>query len=304
MEGLQEDILDDIFMDYDYSYTEGLDEAETIRETKESQPRKRERKEHTAIQRMIDFQYKGLQPYYDFNNERHYLARDLMIWLQDRSTHEGKRHKILFFMHYIWYVLNGIRTEERLMERSLKLNTYFKPSLDAHELKELVKYNIRYLESREIKPRNIRHTIIQNCLHFTDEELTITQGIYCDTYEEYLEKRRIRGNIKDYQRYIRTRGAQGKRPQGESKQKNLEIIRQTPLISYREFYELTGLSKSTYDDYKNVLNYDREFRRQLLRDKWLQPFKDTPNISCSEYCELMRCKKSTYYKHKHEYSKS
>ena len=155
MEGLQEDILDDIFMDYDYSYTEGLDEAETIRETKESQPRKRERKEHTAIQRMIDFQYKGLQPYYDFNNERHYLARDLMIWLQDRSTHEGKRHKILFFMHYIWYVLNGIRTEERLMERSLKLNTYFKPSLDAHELKELVKYNIRYLESREIKPRNI-----------------------------------------------------------------------------------------------------------------------------------------------------
>jgi len=48
MEGLQEDILDDIFMDYDYSYTEGLDEAETIRETKESQPRKRERKEHRA----------------------------------------------------------------------------------------------------------------------------------------------------------------------------------------------------------------------------------------------------------------
>lgn len=303
MEGLQEDILDDIFMDYDYSYIEETDEAETIQETEEPKSRKRERKEHTAIQRMIDFQYKGIQPYYDYNNEQHYLARDLMIWLQNRDNHESKRHKILFFFHYIWYVLNGIRTEERLMERSLKLNTYFKPSLDNHELEELVKYNIRYLNAREHKPRNIRHMIIQSELHFTDEELTITQGIYCDTYKEYEEKRRIRGNIKDYERYIRTREEQGKRPKGEAKQKNLEIIKQNPLISYREFHELTGLSKTTYDDYKKVLNYDREFRKKLIRDKWLQPFKDTPKISCSEYCKLMNCSKATFEKYRAIFNK-
>lgn len=303
MEGLQEDILDDIFMDYDYSYIEETDEAETIQETEEPKSRKRERNEHTAIQRMIDFQYKGIQPYYDYNNEQHYLARDIMIWLQGRSNHEGKRHKILFFMHYIWYVLNGIRTEERLMERSLKLNTYFKPSLDNHELEELVKYNIRYLNAREHKPRNIRHMIIQSELHFTDEELTITQGIYCDTYKEYEEKRRIKGNKKDYERYIRIREEQGKRPKGEAKQKNLEIIKQNPLISYREFHELTGLSKPTYDDYKKALNYDREFRKKLIRDKWLQPFKDTPKISCSEYCKLMNCSKATFEKYRAIFNK-
>lgn len=304
MLGLQEDVLDDIFMDYDYSYyIEETDEVETIQEAEEPQPKKRERKEQTAIQRMVDYQYKGIQPYYDFNNESHYLTRDLMIFLQDRDCHNGLRHKIFFYFHFIWYVFYGIRTEEKLMERTYKLNTYFKPMLDNHELEELVKYNIRYLNAREHKPRNIRHTIIQSELHFTEEELTITQGIYCDTYKEYEEKRRIRGNIKDYERYIRTREEQGKRPRDEAKKKNLEIIRQNPLISYREFYELTGLSKSTYDDYKKALNYDREFRKQLVKDKWLQPFKDNPNISCSEYCELMNCSKSTFEKYRAIYNK-
>ena len=226
-----------------------------------------------------------------------------MIWLQNRNNHEGKRHKIFWFMHYIWYVLNGIKTEEGLMERSLKLNTYFKPSLDNHELEDLVKYNIRYLNATEHKPRNIRHTIIQSELHFTEEELSITQGIYCDTYTEYEEKRRIRGNKKDYERYIRIREEQGKRPRGEAKQKNLEIIKQNPLISYREFYELTGLSKSTFDDYKKTLNYDREFRKQLVREKWLQPFKDSPNISCLEYCERMNCSKKTFEKYRAMFNK-
>ena len=299
MEGLQEDILDDIFMDYDYSYyIEESDEAETIQEKKEPQVRKRERKEHTAIQRMIDFQYKGLQPYYDFNNESHYLTRDLMIFIQNRNNLEGLRHKILFYFHYIWYVFYGIRTEEKMMERTFKLNTYIKPMLDNHELETLVKYNIRYLNAREHKPKNIRHTIIQNELHFTDEELTITQGIYCDTYTEYEEKRRIRGNIRDYQRYIRIREEQGKRPRGEAKQKNLEIIKQNPLISYREFYELTGLSKSTFDDYKKTLNFNREFRKQLVREKWLKPFYDNSSISCNEYCELMKCSRSTFEKYR------
>lgn len=304
MEGLQEDVLDDIFMDYDYSYyIEESDEAETIQEKKEPQVRKRERKELTAIQRMIDFQYKGIQPYYDFNNESHYLTRDLMIWLQNRNNHEGKRHKILFFFHYTWYVFYGIRTEEKLMERTYKLNTYFKPMLDNYELEDLVKYNIRYLNATEHKPRNIRNTLVQRELHFMDEELIATQGIYCDTYTEYEEKRRIKGNQKDYERYIRIREEQGKRPRGEEKQKNLEIIKQNPLISYREFYELTGLSKSTFDDYKKSLNYDREFRKQLVREKWLQPFKDTPNISCSEYCERMNCSKKTFEKYRAMFNK-
>lgn len=299
MEGLQEDVLDDIFMDYDYSYyIEESNEVETIKEVTESKSRKREKKEQTEIQRMIDFQYKGIQPYYDYNDEDYFLARDMMIWLQNRASHIHLRHKILFFFHYVWYVFDNIRNEEKLMERSIKLNSYFCPSLDDYEIKQLVKYNIRYLGCRKQNYKSIRNTVIQSYLHFTDEELTITQGIYCDTYEEYLDKRRIKGNIKDYERYIRIREEKGKRPRGERKQKNLEIIRQNPLISYREFYELTGLSKPTYDDYKKALNYDREFRKQLVTEKWLQPFKDNPKITCNEYCELMNCKQSTYYKYK------
>lgn len=304
MQGLQEDVLDDIFMDYDFSYIEETDVEETVKGVTEPKPRKRKKKEQTTIRRMIDFQYKGLQPYYDYNNERHYLARDLMIWLQNRSSHEGMRHKILFFFHYIWYVLNGLKTEEKLMERSLKLNTYFKPMLDNYELEELVKYNIRYLNATEHKSRNIRHTIIQSELHFTDEELTITQGIYCDTYKEYEEKRRIKGIIRDRERYSRIRTEEGKRPQGERKQRILEIIRQNPLITYREFHELTGLSKPSYDDYKKELNYTREFRKQLVREKWLQPFRDNPKITCKEYCELMNCSKSTFEKYRAIYNKS
>ena len=301
MVGLQEDVLDDLFMDYDYSYIE-----ETDMETEEAvqhQPRKREKKEQTVIKRMIDFKYKGIQPYYDYNNENYYLTRDLMIFLQDRANHEGIRHKILFFFHYTWYVFNGVKTEEKLLERSLKLNEYFKPSLDNKELEGLVKYNLRYLASREQNLKSVRNTVIQSYLHFTDEEQTITQGTYCYTYDEYLEKRRIKGIIRDRERYHRIKEKEGKRPRGEAKQKYLEIIRQNPLITYQEFYDLTGLSKSTYDDYKKELNYNREFRKQLVKEKWLQPFRENPKITCKEYCELMNCKKGTFEKYRAIYNK-
>lgn len=302
MLGLQEDILDDLFMDYDYSYIEETD-METVEEAVEPKPRKREKKEQTAVKRMIDFKYKGLQPYYDYNNENYYLTRDLMIFLQDRANHEGIRHKILFFFHYTWYVFNGVKIEEKLLERSLKLNEYFNPSLDNKELEELVKYNLRYLGSREQNLKSIRNTVIQSYLHFTDEEQTITQGIYAYTLEEYLEKKRIKGIIRDRERYRRIRVEEGKRPRGEAKQKHLEIIRQNPLISFREFHELTGLSKPTYDDYKKALNYNRDFRKQIVREKWLQPFKDNPKITCKEYCELMNCKQGTFEKYRAIYNK-
>lgn len=303
MLGLQEDILDDLFMDYDYSYTEEPDEVETTKEVRETKPRRKKKKEQTVITKSIDLGYKGIQPYYDYMNETYYQNRDMLIFLQNRECTESLRHKILFFFFYNWWTFNGLKIEEQLMERSLKLNEYFNPSLDTHELEELVKYNIRYLGSREQNLKAIRNTVIQNYLGFTDEEQQITQGIYAYTFEEYLEKKRIKGIIRDRERYRRIRAEEGKRPRGERKQNNLEIIRQNPLISYREFYELTGLSKSTYDDYKKALNYDREFRKQIIREKWLQPFKDNPKITCKEYCELMNCSKSTFEKYRAIYNK-
>lgn len=302
MEGLYEECMEELFMDYDFSYIEETD-VEDIQEIAKKKPRRKERKEQTELQRMIDFQYKGIQPYYDFKDENHYLTRDIMIWIQNRDNHEGVRHKILFFFHYVWYMFYGVSTEEKLMERSLQLNTYLNPSLDNNELEVLVKYNIRYFGCRERIYKNIKNTLIQSYLHFTESELSITQGIYCDTYEEYLEKKKIKGNIRDRNRYYRKRAEQGKRPRGERKKKILEIIKQNPLITYQEFYELTGLSKSSYDYYKKVLNYNKEFRKEKVREKWLQPFMDNPKISCTEYCELLNCSKKTFEKYRAIYNK-
>lgn len=299
MEGLQEDILDDIFMDYDYSYIEEPGEVETIQETKELQVIKRERKEPIISKKISDLGYKGIQPYYDYMNETFYQNRDILVYLQNRERSESVRHKILFFMHYNWWTFYNIKNEEELMERSLKLNNFFKPALDISELKYFVKYNIKYLGSSDQRFKGIRNTVIQSYLHFKEEELTITQGIYCDTYEEFLEKKRIRGNIRDRERYHRIREEQGKRPQGERKRACMDLIKNNPLMTYQEFRELTGgLSRTSYDNCKRALNYDGEFRKQLIRDKYLQPFKDNKNISRKEYCELMNCSRTTYFKYK------
>lgn len=307
MRGLCESVLEDMFSDSDSAIEntpeEMLeDEERELQEEKveelELEPRKR--KVSANVQKLIDLGYKGVQAYYDYNGESYFQAKDIMCWIQNRAFHEGVRHILLFFFNYNWYVFNGVQNYEEMLKRSQKLNnTYFKPMLSETELIQAVRSSFYELSKRKHNNRSIRNTTIQAYLHFTEEEKQYCCiGLYCDSYTDYqraLAQRKRKLSKEQYQREIEANGTTRKT---EAKERCKKLLEENPLISYQEFKQQTGLSKSSFDSYKRELGNSKEKHYQEQRDYYLQPFKSNPDISCKEYMEKLSCSRSTYNKYK------
>lgn len=309
MTGLCESVLEGMFASDEVEVKNVLDEIleENTQKLQEEQVEElelkpKERKVSATAKRLIDFGYKGVQAFYDYNGESYFQAKDIMCWIQNREYHEGQRNNILFFMNYIWFVYNRTWTCEAMLEKSQKLNTYFKPMLSETELLKAVKYNFNNLNSRKHYNLSIRNTTIQSYLHFTEEEKQhCCIGLYCDTYEEYLKELALRKKRVIREWHTKQREKEGTLSKTQRKEQCKKLLEENPSMSIKEFMERTGLSKSSYDVYKRELGNSREKHYKEQRDYYLQPFKSNPDISCEEYTELLNCSKSTYQKYRNIY---
>ena len=308
MTGLCESVLESMMYDCEEILIEESEQEKTEQEVLEEvleekieklELKEKPRKVSANVQKLIDFGYKGIQPFYDYNGETYFQAKDIMCWIQNRSIHEGVRHFILFFFNYNWYVYNRIWTYEAMLEKSRKLNTFFNPKLEDMELEKAVKNNFKNLNSRNHYNLAIRNTTIQNYLHFTEEEKQkCCIGTYCDTYNEYLKLLREKRMQYSKDRYTKELAKEGKIRRAEQKELYKKMLQDNPLMTIKEFQERTGLSKSSYDAYKQEIGNSREKRRNQLEDYYLQPFKSNPDIKRKEYKELLKCSDSTYTKYK------
>lgn len=303
MTGLCESVLEGMFSLDESEVKNVLDEI--LEEKEKQQPTPKERKVSATAKRLIDFGYKGVQAYYDYNEETYFQNRDLMSWVLNRSKTEGVRHILLFFFNYNWYVFNGVKDYEEMLERSQKLNTYFKPMLSETELIQAVRSSFYELSKRKHNNRSIRNTTIQAYLHFTEEEKQYCCiGLYCDSYTDYqraLAQRKRKLSKEQYQREIEANGTTRKT---EAKERCKKLLEENPLMSYQEFKQHTGLSKSSFDSYKKQIGNSKEKHYQEQRDYYLQLFKSNPDISCKEYMERLGCSRSTYNKYKKMYTEN
>ncbi len=80
-----------------------------------------------------------------------------------------------------------------------------------------------------------------------------------------------------------------------------QLLKENPLMSFKEFNEKTGLARRTYSNYRNEL---KESVKQSADDKYIKPFRDNPSISAKEYMVMVGCGKSTYYKYKRMFNKT
>lgn len=308
MNGACQSVLDDIFCDYGemeqvlIDSTEEMDEPEVLEvpvDTLEEIPK--ERKTTATVKRLIDYGYKGVQPYYNYNGETYFQNRDMMIWLQNRTCHEGVRDTMIWLFNYNWYLFCGVKDFETMLERSYKLNTFFQPSLSNDEVERTVKHNFASLESKK-RWKSICNTTIQKYLHFTEEERKhCCVGLYCDSYTEYQKARAQKKRRLSNEQYQKEAEISGTTRQTEWKVLGKRLLQENSLMGYQEFKQHTGLSKSSFERYKKELGNNREKHYQEQKDYYLQPFKSNPNISCSEYMQKLNCSRSTYNKYKKIY---
>lgn len=307
--GLSQSILDDIFYDYEEISQEVIYSAEESKVSEilevpvnalEYEPKKR--KVSATAKRLIDFGYKGIQEYYDYNGETYFQNKDMMAWISNRSHTEGARHILLFFFNYNWFVFNGVRNYEEMLVRSQKLNTYFKPMLSETELIQAVRSSFHALSKMKHHNRSIQNTTIQAYLQFTESErMYCCIGLYCDSatdYQKALAQKKRKLSKEYYQRKLEANSTTRKT---EVKERYKKLLQENPLMSYQEFKQQTGLSKRSFDSYKKQIGNSKEKHYQEQRDYYLQLFKSNPNITCKEYTEKLNCSKSTYHKYKKMY---
>lgn len=325
MTGLFQEVLDELFSDYDEVTEEPElltfedeedDEKDFLEIPIESlpfeEPEPMELKVSDTTKQLIDLGYKGIQPYYSYLGETYYQNKDMMCYIQNRSTTDGVRHTLLFFFSYNWYVYNRVRTYEDLYYRAKRLNEQFKPPLEETELCQAVKGCFKTLESRNHFNLAIRNDTIQQYLHFTEQEKKYCCiGLYCDSQQEYESAVKERNRRYSKQKYVKQLEKKGiKRNIGElgqlqkeNKEQCKSLLTENPGMSSKEFFERTGLSKTTYNRYKSELGNTKEKSLQQQRDYYLQPFVDNPGISCNEYIQQLQCSKSTFRKYRQIYNK-
>lgn len=308
MTGLCESVLESMMYGYEEKVAEESEQEETEQEVLEEvleekieklELKPKPYKVSANVQKLIDFGYKGVQPFYDYSGETYYQAKDMMCWLQNREYHEGVRNNMLFFFNYIWFVYNRTWTYDAMLERSQKLNTYFNPQLSQTELEKAVRNNFNNLNAKKHFNCSIRNTTIQRYLHFTEEEKkTCCIGLYYETYAEYLEASRQKKMQYSKDRYTKELEKEGKIRRTERKEMFKELLKENPLMTIKEFQKITGLSRASYDVYKREIGNTKEKHFQKQKDYYLQPFKSNEKISRSEYKKLLGCSDSTYTKYK------
>ena len=148
--------------------------------------------------------------------------------------------------------------------------------------------------------------------YFTEQEKKYCCiGLYCDSQQEYELAVKERNRRYSKQKYIKQLEKKGiKRSIGElgqlqkeNKEQCKALLVENPGMSSKEFFERTGLSKTTYNRYKSELGNTKEKSLQQQRDYYLQPFVDNPGISCNEYIQQLQCSKSTFRKYRQIYNK-
>lgn len=308
MTSLFEGVINDIFMDYEVQ-TITDDELEDVIEVpikslKEEKTKPKAKTQKT--QKLIDFGYKGVQDFIDYNNETYYMNKDLMAWIANRENHEGVRHHLLFTFLVNWYVFNKIREYESLLERAKSLNMYFVPNLDDLEVEQSVKNAFARFESNK-RLVGIRNTTIQNTFGFTQQEKEkCCIGCYCDTQEEYLKARKEKKILygKAYYKEVtkpmndELLAARGPLESELSRERAKQLLRDNPSMSMKEFCEKTGYGSSTYSRFNKLIGNNKKEYYEKRKEEYFKAFDEDPQLLCSEFMAMFGCAKNTFWRNR------
>ena len=246
-----------------------------------------------------DTQYQGICVDYDSLPDIYFQNKDMLYWIYNRRRHEGYRNTILFFFQYNWYSHCGVKTFETFYRKTKKINSLFHPPLGEDELRTKAKSVFEFLREKPLY-FCIRNSVIQERLHFTEEEMKHTKGNYYEKEEEHKEKRKLQHRKTSAELYRKNLKQQGKQTKEEKNEAVKKMLLENPDIRYKEFEQLTGKSPQTFWRYKKEIGLVG-YRREKRKEEYFEFFEKEEDTSKEAFMEKFQCSLSTYRNYKREY---
>lgn len=229
--------------------------------------------------------------YEKFLTNEFFQVRDILFFISNRSSSEGIRHTTIFLVGYSWYHFKGIRRETDFVKKCMWLNHFFKPMLSEEEIIYQAKENFKYIVRLGCRTKYINARTIEKVFKPSIEEKAIVRGNYfLKGSFDWKEKKRTEHAKYNLEFYHRKNGYKGKQQQerhltalkyieanptaGVTKicnelgisttlyysiirEMNIPkidkeaLVKENPDISFKEFNEITGASRTSYYRYKN-----------------------------------------------------
>ena len=312
------DFDDDIFPDEPTVYVPKkvyIEEAKRL-ERLEREAREKETKEkelfieEELLDRPIHFgevsenvqnSYQGICVEYSLPNIM-WQSRDLLFYLSNRSTSEGCRNFMLYFLCFNAYYFEGKQRFEELLGMCKWINTkYFKPPLPEEELCYTVEHWYKKFEVN-IRSKYVRNETIQTYFPFTEEEKEYTTGNYYPIdSKEYLEKKRKSHAKNSLEQYHKQREANGIESLKDKQKRVKQFIREHPEMPYSKAKEVLGVGESFFYRERKAIQEELGLRKE--RADYESLFVENPNITYEEFNEVFNVTRRTYNRKKKKYLK-
>lgn len=298
MSGDFTELLDELFPTYEEELTETEVQQPGALGDEVSVVEKKSISEMIGNRSLEEQGYKGVQPYFDTLGETFYQNLDLLWHLKNISNHEGIRNSVYLVCVYNWITQNKISDISVLQEKAQRLNTILNPPLSKRELEITVTdFYKRFITIKN--PKRIRNIIIQKLFAYTEEERAVFIGSYSDCQSEVDKLSKEKKYQKLVERRHSTESYQHYKEKKEFFIAVRQLIRDNPLMTYKEVYQLTGISEGAFcNARREILNEIKDLKQQEKDNKYFALFYENPNITQKEYVERMKCGKETYQKYR------
>lgn len=306
MDGLFEEILDELFPTYedeDTTELEVLQPAQPCDGTlgAEMYSKKENRRETERSKKLKECGYKGLQPSFDANGETFYQNRDLMWYLSNRENHEGVRNSLLIVFIYNWMTQYKITDYDEIFEKAKKLNTYLNPPLEKKELEYYTEQLYKKFETVN-GWKFIRNLVLYRWFSFTEEEVDAFIGAYAETQEKVGKLSHKKNNAHTKELLHRSESYRDYIEKQNYYFAVKEYIRNNPMVTYKEIYEMTGVSRDVFRRArKPILDEIKQMKQKARDDKFMAPFFENPDITFKEYKEKYGYGRESYFKYRKKF---
>ena len=252
--------------------------------------------------------YQGIMVSYENLPKVMWQNRDLLFWISNRSSIEGHRNSLIFFLAFNTYYFEKVRSENAIYERLHYYNEkFFCPKLSEKELKLHVSICYKKFE-KNIRTRHIRNETIQRFFPFEEEEKAYTIGNYYETdSESFIEKNRKKQREQSLNYYYEKKRDNEKLDyfqalEKERKKECYEYIKKNPFDTYENARKSINIGKRQYYDLRKEIQ--KELGVYVDKQDFYEPFKTNINIKYQEYNAIFPCTRCTFHRRKKRYLKS
>ena len=246
--------------------------------------------------------YQGICVDYDLLPNIMWQNRDLIYYLSNRSTSEGCRNLMLYFLGFNFYYFDGKREFEELYDMCKWINdNYFKPPLREEELRYSLEYCFKKFEVN-VRTKYIRNRTIQKYFPFTNEERQYTKGNYfpygSKEYEEKEKRVHAKESLEWYYKKKRLKGEDTLRDKDE---RTRLFLREHPEATYTQAKKVLDIGENYYYRQRKIVQKELG----LLKEKpdYESVFRENPNITYEEFKQKFDVTECTYYRKRKKYAR-